>query len=124
MRDRDTVGDEYVAFEAVRPLHLLDLCGAWPTQAGAPMAMNSGRRDRARRWSQAIYTAYPEAEGLWYPSSMDANRPCVALYERAGSALPARPSFHAALADPRLAVAVHHAAVRFHYRLVAAPRRV
>ena len=92
-------------------------------RAGASTALHSGRRDRARRWSQAIYAAYPGADGLWYPSSMDANCPCVALYERARTALPARPSFHAALADPKLAVIVHHAAVRFGYRLVTAPRR-
>ena len=113
-----------VGLETAQPLRLLDLCGPWPTQAGASMALNTGRRDRARRWSQAIYAAYPAADGLWYSSSMDANRPCVALYERARTALPARPSFHAALADPKLAVLVDHAAVRFGYRVVAAPRRV
>jgi hypothetical protein len=111
-----------VAFETTRPLRLLDLSGAWVTQAGGSMAINSGRRDRARRWSQAIYAAYSEAKGLWYPSSMDANRPCVTLDERAADSLPIRPAFHAALADPTLAVVIQNSALRFGYRLVSAPR--
>jgi RES domain len=112
-----------VGFETEAPLHLLDLIGPWPTQAGASTALSSGRRDRARRWSQAIFDAYPDAEGLWYPSSMDANRPCVALYERARPAIPANPRFHAALGDPKLAVVVQRAADRFNYRVVGAPWR-
>ena len=39
-------------------------------------------RPRARRWSQAIYAVYADAAGLWYASSMHANAPAVALYER------------------------------------------
>lgn len=112
-----------VAIEMAAPLRLLDLTGPWPTQAGASMAISTGRRDRARRWSQAVFDAYPDAEGLWYPSSMDANNPCVALYERGSSAVPANPQFHAALNDPKLAVAVHNAAARFNYRVIGAPWR-
>jgi hypothetical protein len=109
-----------VAFETDTPLRLLDLTGPWPTQAGASMAINIGRRDRAQRWSQAIFEAYPDAQGLWYPSSMDANNPCAALYERGRQAVPANPSFHAAVADPKLAVLVHNAADRFRYRVIGA----
>jgi hypothetical protein len=112
------------AFATVAPLRLLDLCGPWPARAVASMAITTGRRDRARRWSQAIYAAYPEAAGLWCPSSLDANRPCVALYERARAALPSQPSFHQALAGLQLGLVVQHAAGRFGYRLVAAPRHV
>ncbi len=65
------------------------------------MAINSGRRDRARAWSQRVYEDYPAAEGLYYPSSMDANRPSVALYERAQDSLPSRPVFDRALATRR-----------------------
>ncbi len=95
--------------------HLLDLTGSWPTRAGASMAINSGPRPRARRWSQAIYAAYPAVEGLYYASSLDANRPAVMLYERAASALPRRPAFHRALADPTLTAAIVRAARRFNY---------
>jgi hypothetical protein len=85
-----------VGFATLRPVRLLDLTGRWPTRAGASMALNSGPRARARRWSMAIYAAYPQAEGLWYPSSMHANQPSVALYERARDALPSAPFFHRA----------------------------
>jgi hypothetical protein len=91
-----------VAFELRRTVRLLDLRGRWPTAAGASMAINSGPRDRARRWSRRIYEDYPAVEGLWYPSSMDANRPAVALYERAENALPTHPAFHHPLSDPSL----------------------
>jgi RES domain len=104
-----------VGFELARDVPLLDLTGNWPTQAGASMALSSGRRDRSRRWSERIYGDYPGVEGLYYPSSMDANQPALAFYERARGALPARPSLHRALADPGLDAAVVQAALLFGY---------
>jgi hypothetical protein len=104
-----------VGFELAREVSLLDLAGAWPTRAGASMAINSGRRDRARAWSRRIYEDYPTIDGLCYPSSMGANQPVAALYERAGDALPARPVFHRAVADQALNGAVVQAAVAFNY---------
>ena len=91
-----------VGFALAAELTLLDLTGTWPTAAGASMAINSGPRPRARRWSRAIYAAYPAVQGLWYPSSMHANRPSAALYERARPAIAAAPFFHRALDDPLL----------------------
>jgi hypothetical protein len=44
-----------VALRLTRPVRLLDLTGSWPTAAGASMAIHSGPRARARRWSQVIY---------------------------------------------------------------------
>lgn len=96
-------------------MSLLDLAGTWPTKAGASMAINSGRRDRARAWSLRVYEDYPAVEGLHYASSMDSNQPAVALYERAQDALPVRPLFHRALADPGLTGAVARAALLFNY---------
>jgi hypothetical protein len=103
------------AFELTRNVSVLDLSGTWPTRAGASMAINSGRRDRARAWSLRVYEDYPTIEGLYYPSSMDGNRPTMALYERAQDALPARPVFDRALADPALNRAVVKAALLFNY---------
>ena len=102
-------------FQLTRGVSLLDLTGTWPTRAGASMAINSGRRDRARAWSLRVYEDYPTVEGLYYPSSMDANRPTLALYERAQNGLPARPVFARALADPALNRAVVKAALLFKY---------
>jgi len=100
---------------------LLNLTSAWPTRAGASMAINSGARPRARRWSQAIYTAYPAAQGVYYASSMHANAPAVALYERADGAIPTHPFFHRALADALLLPALADAAGVLGYAITTRP---
>lgn len=104
-----------VGFELAREVSLLDLTGTWPTRAGASMALNTGRRDRARAWSRRIYEDYAAVDGLFYPSSMDANQPTVALYERAHEALSSRPLFHRALSDPALNSPLAKAATLFGY---------
>jgi hypothetical protein len=116
--DRTASAPWLVAFDLTRDVSLLDLMGPWPTQAGASMAISSGPRPRARRWSQAIHAAYPSVEGLRYGSSMHANDPCVALYERARSAMPRAPLFHRALSDPALLLRLNAAATRLRYGLV------
>ena len=116
--DRQRHAPWLVAFELVQPVPLLDLTGRWPTQAGASMAINSGPRPRARRWSQAIYAAYPHLEGLHYASSMNANEPAIVLYERAAHVMPGRPVFHRALADAALSAVVARAAARLDYAMV------
>lgn len=102
-------------FALVADLVLLDLTGLWPTATGASMALNAGPRPRAQRWSRAIYAAYPRVQGLWYPSSMHANAPAVALYERARHALAPGPLFHRALADPALLAPLRWVALRIGY---------
>lgn len=81
-----------VVFELTRDVTLLDLCGEWPTRAGASQVINSGPRDRARAWSASVYDAYPVIEGLLYRSSMRGGARAVALYDRAQDALPSHPS--------------------------------
>jgi len=66
------------------------------------MAINSGPRDRARRWSAQLYEAYPHIHGIAYSSSMYANQPAVALFERAAFAVPKSPDAHRQLEDPGL----------------------
>jgi len=107
-----------VAFDVVSAINLLDLTGNWPTRAGASMTINSGPRPRARQWSQHIYAAYPDISGLWYASSMDANRPAIALYERAEHTMPDRPVFNRSLADGALASMIVRAAKRFGYSVL------
>ena len=116
--DRHRHAPWLVAFELAQPIPLLDLAGRWPTQARASMAINSGPRPRARRWSQTIYAAYPNLEGLHYASSMNANAPAIVLYERAAHAMPGRPVFHRALADAALSAVVARAATRIDYAVV------
>lgn len=105
-------------FETRNPLLLLNLTGAWPTRAGASMALSSGPRPRAQRWSQAVYEAYPDIQGLFYPSSMHANRPAIALYERAADSLPPMPIFHRPLIDPALLPVLARVARDLGYGLV------
>src|SRR5438876_678273 len=71
-------------------------------RAGASMAISSGPRPRARAWARTIYSAYLDADGVWYGSSMHGNTPCVGLFERAADAVPPRPDIHRALADSTL----------------------
>ena len=106
-----------VAFDTLRPLRLLDLTLLWPTRAGASTAIASGPRPRAREWSRCIYEAYPEIDGLWYPSSMAGHAPAMALYERAAVALPAAPRGHRSLDDPVIDGLLEDAAIRLNYRL-------
>lgn len=109
-----------VAFRLQHTLQLLDLTGTWPTRAGASMAINTGSRFRAQRWSRVIYDAYPALHGLYYLSSMHTNQPAIALYERAKDtgALPARPLFHRSLSDPSLLTVLRNVAVDLGYLLV------
>ena len=106
-----------VAFDSTEDLRLLDLTGTWSTRAGASMAIASGPRSRARRWSQAIYEAFPELDGLVYGSSMNGNQPCVALYERAIRAMPARPMFNRMLSDPAMVTILKNVCVALNYTL-------
>jgi hypothetical protein len=107
----------FVVFRTARALDLLDLRGLWPTRAGASAAISSGSKARARRWSQAIHAAYPALDGLVYTSSMGGGADAYALFERARPALPARPAFHRALADPALAAPLLAAAAAINYGL-------
>lgn len=114
--DRRSRAPVLSAWAVGRDLRLLDLTSTWPTRAGASMALSTGRHDRARGWSAAIYEAFPDLDGLWYPSSMHAHEPCIALYERGADALPPRPSLHRHLADPVLRTILKNACRAIGYK--------
>lgn len=116
--DRNDRAPFLVAFELTHAVALIDLTGAWITRAGASTAIHSGSRARARRWSSAIYAAFPAIEGIAYCSSMDGNSPSYALYERGASSMPKSPIFNRALADPGLTRIVNNAARRFGFVVV------
>lgn len=104
-------------FALMQEVSLLNLRDKWPTRAGASMNLNSGPRPRCRRWSKAIYEAYPQARGLIYASSMNANEPAIALYERAILAIPALPVLNRPLSDPALLVPLERIAAGLGYDL-------
>lgn len=101
-----------------RTVHLLDLSGSWPTRAGASQAISAGRRDRSRAWARAVRAAFPDLDGLWYPSSMHAGQPCVALWTPGADALPADPELSLALAHPVLSEPLAQACDEIGYRLL------
>ena len=116
--DRSDQAPWLAAFTPTRDLALLDLTGTWCTRIGASTAINSGRRDRARRWSQALYAAFPQADGIAYASSMNGHAVAYALYERAVDSVPSAPDTHFALNDPALDLPIDRAATRLGYAVV------
>jgi len=116
--DRLAAKPALAAFRLAREVQLLDLTGAWPTRAGASMAINSGSRATARAWSRAIYAAYAHVEGLRYASSMNANQPAFALYERARTSLPTDAALDIPLVTPALAAPLAATAIQLGYAVV------
>jgi hypothetical protein len=116
--DRKTREPWLAGFELSSELVLLDLTGRWPTRAGASMAINSGPRLRAQRWSREIYAAYPEIQGLYYPSSMYGEGHCLALYEKAGTSIPGLPVLHRPLNHPGLLLLLGRTAEDIGYDIV------
>jgi len=108
-----------VGLEITESLELLDLTGAFPTQSGASMGLMSTARSVSRRWAQGYYAAYPGLDGLYYPSSMHANQPAVALNEHADArrVLPDHPLYHRALRDPAMLSMLRNAARAVGYDL-------
>ena len=107
-------------FVLKRDLMLLDLTGTFPTRVGASMAINTGSRMRARLWAKTFYAAYESIQGIYYPSSMNGNRPAVALNDRAerSGCMPAHPEFNRALADDLLVDVLKHCAHEMGYGLI------
>ena len=108
----------FAVFRTTRRLELLDLRGLWPTRAGASAALSTGAKARARRWGRAIHEAWPNLDGIIYPSSMGGNADAFALYEKATDALPAAPDFHRPLSDPALTAPLLAAASALNYALM------
>lgn len=89
------------SFALENDLTLLDLTGTFCVCVGASMKLASGPFSYAQNWSRGFYNAYPDIDGLYYPSSLT-NRPIIALYERAAGSksLQGSTQVHRALADP------------------------
>ena len=108
-----------VSAELATELVLLDLTDTYPLKAGGSMKLASGPTVYAQAWSRGFYEVYTEIAGLLYPSSL-ANRPVVALYERAVKTGPfsAPPRFHRALSDALLLEPMRNVAREIGYDLV------
>lgn len=100
-----------VGFELGKDVTCLDLSGGFALRAGASMKLISGPRSHSRNWSRGFYDAYPNVEGVLYPSSLT-NQTVYAFYERAlegSSPFPRLPIVHRALGDPTLDTALKNA---------------
>ncbi|MDR7300380.1 hypothetical protein JOF55_000561 [Haloactinomyces albus] len=117
--DRKTRAPQLVVFRSRRTLRLLDLSGLWPTRAGASQAINNGPKERTQAWARCIRAAYPELDGLWYCSSMDAGHPSLCLWDPpGGDALPESPDVLLSLDDPGLDVPLGRICTELSYTLL------
>jgi hypothetical protein len=117
--DRVTRRPHLVVLQPRRTLRLLDLCGLWPTRAGASQEISSGRKDVTQVWARAIHAAYPDLDGLWYRSSMDSGEPAVCLWDPpAGDSLPASPEVLLPLDHPGLDLPLSRICEALNYTLL------
>ncbi|HEY3631734.1 MAG TPA: RES family NAD+ phosphorylase [Jatrophihabitantaceae bacterium] len=105
------------AWRPTRALHLLDLTGTWPIRNGASHLLNSGPHDLCRGWARAIYTRWPDLDGLWHISAMT-GQPEVTLYTAARDTFPARPLFSRPLDDPGTRGWIAAAAEQINYEVI------
>lgn len=104
------------AFEATRPLRLLDLSDSdWITVAGGNAAISSGDRERSRAWARAIAQRYPELDGVVSASSLVPDARVVALWAGAADALPRHPAALLPLGRDELIGVIDRIAERYGY---------
>ena len=117
--NRDLRQPWLVSFALTGELRLLNLTDTFCVRVGASAKLASAPFLHAQNWSSGFYEAYPEIQGLYYPSSLT-NRPTIALYERANrvSMLPGNPLFHRALSDPTLHKALVAVSAEIGYGLI------
>ena len=105
--------------ELARPVHLLQLSDSdWVTVAGGNAAVSSGSRARSREWARAIYSSYPDIDGVVSASSVLPDARIIAVWERAESALPAHPLALLRLDRPELANVIHATALRYGFTVL------
>lgn len=118
--DRKTRNPHMVVLRPRRTLRLLDLSGLWPTRAGASQSISSGAKERTQAWARAIRAAYPELDGLWYRSSMEAGSPAVCLWDPpAMTALPVTPDVLLPLNHPGLDLPLARICAELNYILLS-----
>ncbi len=90
-----------VSFRLAGQVQLLNLSDTFCVRIGASMKLTSGPFTSAQAWSRGFYEAYPEIQGLYYPSSLT-NRPTIAFYDRSSSdtLFPTNTRLHRELKSP------------------------
>jgi hypothetical protein len=105
------------AWQPHRRLSLLDLSGTWLLRNTASAALLAAPRSICRRWARAIYTTWPELDGLYVPSTMT-GRPNIVLWTAAADSIPAMPSFSRPLTHPLVWSIAQAAADEIGYRIL------
>jgi hypothetical protein len=105
------------AWQPQRRLHLLDLSGTWLIRNTASAALLAAPRSTCRRWARAIYTTWPELDGLYVPSTMT-GRPNIVLWKAAADSIPTMPSFSRPLTHPLVWSIAQAAADEIGYRIL------
>ena len=116
--DRHSGSPWLAGFRLAKAIQLLDLTGIFTTALGASTAIHSGPRPRAQRWSQQLYEAYAQIDGILYCSSMYGNAPSVALFERGLPTIPQLTVFHRALNDPAMLALIIATSQQIGYQFV------
>ena len=117
---RPAAAQSLSGFETATELELLDLTGDWPLKVGAAHAINAtGAMQTTRAWAVAFRTCFPNADGLWYLSSLT-GRPAVALFSPAADrgVFPVAAAFSTQLDNPALRPWLLKAAVDIGYRVL------
>ncbi len=104
-------------WQPTRPLTLLDLTGTWPIRNGASHVLNTGPHRLCRQWARAIYTRWPDLDGLWHVSAMT-GQPEVTIFTAAAGTFPSRPLFSRPLADPGTRGPIAAAAAAVGYEII------
>lgn len=105
------------AWQPQRRLRLLDMSGTWLLRNTASAALLATARSTGRRWARAIYTTWPDLDGLYVPSTMT-GRPNVVLWNAAADAIPTMPLFSRPLTHPLVWSIAQAAAAEIGYRIL------
>jgi hypothetical protein len=91
--------------------------GTWLLRNTASAALLAAPRSICRRWARAIYTAWPELDGLYVPSTMTGH-PNIVLWNAAADSIPTMPSFSRPLTHPLVWSIAQAAAAEIRYRVL------
>jgi hypothetical protein len=105
------------AWQPQRRLRLLDLSGTWLLRNTASAALLAAPRSICRRWARAIYTTWPELDGLYVPSTLT-GRATIVLWNAAADSIPAMPSFSRPLTHPLVWSITQAAAAEIGYHIL------
>lgn len=117
--DRHTSEPWLSIFRPTRALRLLLLSdSSWLARAHGNAALMAGSTAVAQRWARRLWQEYRDLDGLCWSSSPYPSSRSIVLFERAASALPARPALNVPLTHPGLTAPLSRIAADLRYPLL------